>query len=76
MTKIVMTKTNRNSNHRYDLEERTFEFASRVRSFIKELPKSIANLEDSKQLVRSSGSVGAYYIETNDSLSHLQQFRN
>ena len=53
----------------YDLEERTFEFASKVRTFIKQLPKSIANIEDSKQLVKSSGSVGANYIEANEALS-------
>ena len=32
------------------------------------LPRSIANTEDVKQLVRSSGSVGANYIEANESL--------
>jgi len=53
----------------YDLEERTFVFAKRVRAFVKMLPKSIANLEDIKQLVRSSGSVGANYIEANEALS-------
>jgi len=29
----------------------------------------IANIEDSRQLIRSSGSVGANYIEANESLS-------
>ena len=53
----------------YDLEERTFEFATKVRAFIKQLHKSIANIEDSKQLVKSSGSVGANYIEANEALS-------
>jgi four helix bundle protein len=53
----------------YDLEERTFIFAKDVRMFIKTLPYSIANTEDSKQLVRSSGSVGANYREANESLS-------
>lgn len=52
----------------FDLEERTFEFARRVRTFVKTLPRTICNLEDVKQLVRSSGSVGANYIEANDSL--------
>ncbi|HEY8504181.1 MAG TPA: four helix bundle protein [Gemmataceae bacterium] len=52
----------------YDLEERTFRFAKRARRFIKRLPPSVANLEDSRQLVRSSGSVGANYIEANESL--------
>jgi len=53
----------------YDLEERTFLFAKEVRLFIKTLNYSIANNEDSKQVVRSSGSVGANYIEANESLS-------
>ena len=53
----------------YDLEERTFNFARDVRVFIKTLPNSLANLEDCKQLVRASGSIGANYIEANESLS-------
>jgi four helix bundle protein len=55
-------------NKIYDLEERTFQFALKVRFFIKKLPRNINNIEDGKQLVRSSGSVGANYIEANDSL--------
>ncbi len=53
----------------FDLEERTFFFAKRVRAFVKRLPRTIGNIEDGKQLVRSSGSVGANYIEANESLS-------
>ena len=53
----------------YDLEERTFKFAEDIRNFVKKLPKTIANYEDSKQLVRASGSVAANYIEANESLS-------
>jgi four helix bundle protein len=53
----------------YDLEERTLKFAKEVRVFIQKLPRTISNIEDSKQLVRSSGSVGANYIEANESLS-------
>jgi len=52
----------------YDLEERTFKFAQAVIAFIKKLPKSLANIEISRQLVRSSGSVGANYIEANEAL--------
>ena len=37
----------------YDLEERTFQFAKVVRLFVKTLPKTIANIEDGKQLYRS-----------------------
>jgi len=58
-----------NSKPKYDLEERTFQFAKDVRNFIKTLPKTIANIEDQKQLVKSSGSVGANYREANESLS-------
>src|SRR5215470_4394955 len=54
---------------RYDLEERTFGFAKEVRRFVKTLPRTIANDEDIRQLVRASGSIGANYIEANDSLS-------
>ena len=53
----------------YDLEDRTLEFAKRVRAFVKKLPKTIANFEDIKQLVKASGSVGANYIEANEALS-------
>ena len=53
----------------YDLEERTFQFAKNVRLWVKSLPKTISNIEDIKQLVKASGSVGANYIEANESLS-------
>lgn len=53
----------------YDLEERTFVFARDIRFFVKSLPYSIANVEDSRQLVKSSGSVGANYREANEALS-------
>jgi four helix bundle protein len=53
----------------YDLEDRTYRFAKRVRAFVKRLPQTICNLEDVRQLVRSSGSVGANYIEANEALS-------
>lgn len=61
---------NQNTNTKmYDLEERTFQFAKNVRTFIKRIPRTLSNLEDAKQLVRSSGSVAANYIEANESLS-------
>ncbi len=46
-------------NKPYDLEERTFLFAKDCRLYIKTLATTISNIEDGKQLVRSSGSVGA-----------------
>lgn len=53
----------------YDLEKRSLEFARRVRILVKGLSKTIGNIEDARQVVRSSGSVGANYIEANESLS-------
>jgi len=53
----------------YDLEERTFQFAKNIRIWVKLLPKTLANVEDIKQLIRASGSVGANYIEANESFS-------
>jgi len=58
-----------NPKREYDLEERTFQFAKAVRLFVKTLPKTIANIEDGKQLIKASGSVGANYREANESLS-------
>jgi four helix bundle protein len=62
-----MTKTS--NSKQYDLEDRTLEFARNVRVLVKKLNKTLTNIEDGKQLVRSSGSVGANYIEANESLS-------
>ena len=52
----------------YDLEERTYEFSRRVLKFTKNLIRDIENNEIRKQLVRSACSVGANYIEANESL--------
>jgi four helix bundle protein len=54
---------------RFDSEERPFAFAKRNRAFVKRLTKTIANIENARQLVRSSGLVGANYLEANESLS-------
>jgi len=53
----------------YNLGERTKKFARHVREYIKNLPKTLASIEDMKQVIRSSGSVGANYIEAEESLS-------
>ncbi|MDD5590167.1 MAG: four helix bundle protein [Candidatus Portnoybacteria bacterium] len=57
------------NSKQYDLEERTFNFARRVRQFVKKLTNTISVIEDGKQLIRASGSVGANYIEANEALS-------
>ena len=51
-----------------DLETRCINFSTKIRFLIRKLPKDIGNIEDCKQVVRSSGSIGANYIEANESL--------
>lgn len=52
----------------YDLEERTVVFAELSRAFVKRLPRTISNIEDARQFIRASGSVGANYIEANEAI--------
>lgn len=52
----------------YNLEDRTYLFARDCRFLVISLPKTLNNIEDGKQLIRASGSVGANYIEANEKL--------
>jgi four helix bundle protein len=61
-----MSKT---SNKKYDLEERTFHFIRNVIRYVDSQPKRTTMIEIGRQLVRSAGSVGANYIEANESLN-------
>ena len=54
---------------RRDLEDRTFQFAQSIRTFVKTLARTISNTEDVRQLVRASGSVAANWIEADEALS-------
>jgi four helix bundle protein len=53
----------------YDLEERALLFAQDVRAFLKTIPRTDANVEDGRQLIRASAAIGANYIEANEGLS-------
>lgn len=64
-----MTMTENKNLKLYDLEERTLKFARNIRRFVESLPKTMSNIEDGRQLIRSSGSAGSNYIEANESLS-------
>ena len=57
------------STKKYDLEERTFQFTKNVSLYIKKSSRTISNIEYGKQVIRSSGSAGANYIEANEALS-------
>ncbi|PAW71571.1 MAG: hypothetical protein B9S30_00435 [Verrucomicrobiia bacterium Tous-C5FEB] len=53
----------------YDLEERTFQFALAVRLCISKFQWTKTQWSDCDQLLRSSGSVAANYIEANNAVS-------
>lgn len=53
----------------FELEDRCLIFAKEVHNYVNLLPYTISNKEIGQQLVRSAGSVGANYIEANESLS-------
>ena len=60
--------TEKGERRHYDLEERTLAFSRRVVKFCRALPRTVIDSEMGKQLWRSSTSVGANYIEANESL--------
>lgn len=53
----------------FDLEERSYNFALKCRDYVAKIPSKLSNLEYCKQLIRSSGSQAANYIEANEALS-------
>jgi len=53
----------------YDLEDRTFRLAQNIRRYIKVTPVAMVHESDVRQLLRSSGSIGANYLEANDGSS-------
>ena len=59
-----------NSKHlKFDLEQRTFNYSKEVIKFVKSILKDFVTLGILKQIFRSSTSIGANYIEANESLS-------
>lgn len=56
------------NNKIYDLEERTTEFAKRIIKLCQVLTYNEINRQLVKQIIRSSGSIGANYREANDSM--------
>ena len=57
------------SNPPFELEERTFQFALRVRQCVNGHPWSKSQWKDLDQVLRSSGSVAANYSEANNAFS-------
>lgn len=61
--------TGKDAGRPNDLQNRTFRFARDVRQFISALPRNLSTVADGSQVIRSSGSVGANYIEAQEALS-------
>ena len=60
---------NQNNNKSFDLEERTAMFGENIIDFVKNIPNNHINIPLIKQVVRSSTSIGANYMEANGSES-------
>lgn len=56
-----------------ELEDRFEKFAVETRDLCKELKWDVINVQYIRQLIRSSGSVGANYIEASDDLGKLDE---
>ncbi|MBI2593237.1 four helix bundle protein [Candidatus Daviesbacteria bacterium] len=65
---------NNQVNKKFDLEDRTLEFAKKVIDLIKKLTKKTVNFELSSQVMRSAGSIGANYREANEALGRKDFF--
>jgi lipoate-protein ligase A len=65
----TLNKSEVQNPKQYNLSKRTFEFTARVIDYLNGLPRGISSNEISKQLTRSAGSVGANYLEEEESLS-------
>lgn len=56
------------SQNKFNLEERTLKFAKNIIYLCKTINRNIINMKLIDQIIRSSGSIGANYLEANDSL--------
>lgn len=65
----TLNKSKIQNSKQYDLAERTFRFTQNIIAYVNDLPKTLPNIEIGRQLIRSAGSVGANYIEAEESLS-------
>lgn len=64
-----MTNVQNTKRGSFDLEQRTYNFARDVRLYAKTVKITSLNVDDIKQVIRSSGSIAANYIEANEALS-------
>jgi four helix bundle protein len=67
--KIQISNESSMTNKKFDISDRALEFAARVAKFVNMLPKNQASIEYSRQLIRSSASIGANIEEADGTLS-------
>lgn len=70
-----MTEFNKLNTKNYDLEERTAKFGEEIIKFCKSLTQDAINRPIINQLIRSSTSIGANYMEANGAISR-NDFKN
>ena len=58
-----------NGKKKYDIYDRTFKFAVKTVKFLEKLPRNTASIEHTRQLIRSSGAIGANLAEADGALT-------
>jgi hypothetical protein len=58
-----------------ELRDRTTRFAREARSFVRKTPRTLASLGDCRNLIRSSGLLGASYIDADEAHSREEFLR-
>ena len=61
------------SRKKFDIQERTFEFAVQVSKLVNRLPRTVAGIEIGRQVVRSATSVGSN-VEEADAAESKRDF--
>ena len=72
MTKVAaaaVAESDKSSQQKFDLEERTAHFGEAVIAFAKRIPKTAVTLPLIGQFVRAGTSVGSNYCEADDAVS-------
>jgi len=69
MTNVQLSDRKMVYTKKFDIYDRVFNFTVRAVKFLEKLPKSISSVEYGRQLVRSSGSMGANLEEADGALT-------
>ncbi len=75
VTSSTTTGKKDTSTTKADLRDRTSKFAHNARIFVRKTPRTLASLGDCRNLVRSSGGLGASYIDADSAGSRYEFLR-